>query len=119
MADRLVDEEGARDHLRAVCKRNGGPAKLAALIGVSKPLLSQMLRDKPISGRVAEYIGLRKVNRYELTLVIPSTEQEQYENSRREWMEHHPILSIAELEERRVRVWEQAWEEAFHKPSGS
>jgi plasmid maintenance system antidote protein VapI len=84
----FITEAQARDWLRKRIALAGGPSKLAQALGVSRPLISMMLSGaKPITGKVAKHLGLEKVTAYELTLVVPSTLQEQYENERRKWNE--------------------------------
>jgi plasmid maintenance system antidote protein VapI len=82
----MVTEERAIAWLKRRIELAGGPAKLAQALGVSRPLISMMASGrKPITGKVAKHLGLARVNAYELTLVVPSTLQEHYENQRRMW----------------------------------
>lgn len=89
MAIEVLSEEQARAWLALRCQQLGGVGKLAKRAGVSKAFVSQLLHGKPISGRIATFLGLKKVNAYELTRVIPGPEQERYENERRNWREQN------------------------------
>lgn len=98
MADEFLTEEQARDWLRAAIAREGTARRFAKRAGVSTAFISRMLHGHPISGKVAVHLGLKKVNGYELTKVIPSPEQERYENSRRLWREQNPSITREQLE---------------------
>jgi hypothetical protein len=84
----ILTEAQAVAWLKECVKRYGGVTAFAKHAGVSVPMVSNMLRARQhITGKTAEFIGLRKVYCYELTLVVPSPLQEQYENERRKWNE--------------------------------
>jgi hypothetical protein len=111
MADMLLTEDEARTLLNAAIEREGSATRFAKRCGVSKHFLSQVVNGKPISGKIAEHLGLEKVYRYELTRVKASPEQERYENSRREWVEQNPIIPkhvITAWEEAQALALEQA-----------
>lgn len=103
----ILTEEQARQHLHAACIREGGANKLAKRAGVSAAFVSQMLSGKRlITGKVATYLGLKKVNRYELTRVISGPQQERYEKQREAWREQNPIIDRLRLQQMEEAVAE-------------
>lgn len=109
MADLVIDDKKAQEWLQGHVERAGGASAFAQRVGVSLPCVSAMTNGKkPITGKVAKAIGLKRVNYYELTKVVASPEQERYENSRAAWREHHPIITAEELEARREAAEAQA-----------
>lgn len=80
----IISEEEAHARLLAAIAREGKASAFAKRCGVSPAFLSAIVqRRKNISGKVAEQLGLRCVNAFELTLSVASPEQERYENKRR------------------------------------
>lgn len=111
MADMLLTEDEARTLLKAAIEREGSATRFAKRCGVSKVFLSQVVNGKPISGKIAEHLGLEKVYRYELTRVKASPEQERYQNQRRAWLEQNPFVSkevLMELAEAQALASEQS-----------
>lgn len=119
MADLVIDDKAAQEWLRGHIERAGGLTDFCWKHDVTLPHVSQMANGKkPITGKVARVIGLKRVNYYELTKVVASPEQERYENSRREWLEQNPIITAEELEQRRAALEEQAWAEVLRTFGG-
>jgi hypothetical protein len=118
MADELIDDAQVLAWLKGCVERAGGTGKLAKRAGVSKALVSQMLGGKPITGKVAEHVGLKRVYRYELNRVVPGTLQEQYGKQRAAWVEQNPIIEAEELN-RRLEEQARLREEAERTSEGS
>lgn len=86
----FITEEDALAWFRGVIDRAGGQGKMAMRVGVSRQMINMMATGhRPIVGKAAKYAGLKRVNAYELTMVVASPEQERYENQRREWREQN------------------------------
>lgn len=99
MAVDLITEEEARAWLRKAVEAAGGVSHFAKRAGVSKGYVSRLMNSQEtITGKVASVLGLKKVYRYELTLVVPGTLQEQYMKQRAAWRRTHPDVTREEIE---------------------
>lgn len=88
--DRLISQAEAIEWLRKAIEHEGQLKAFAAKVGVAPPVISRMLNGhRFIHGKVAQYLGLKRIDYYELTLVVPSTLQEQYAKQREHWAEQN------------------------------
>lgn len=95
----LITEEEARAWLRRAVAAAGGVSHFAKRAGVSKGYVSRLMNSQEtITGKVAAILGLRKVYRYELTMVVPGTLREQYKKQREAWKRIHPDVGREEIE---------------------
>jgi len=88
----IISEEQAIELLKRAIERAGSAVKLAAELEVSPAFISRSLTGAaPITGKLAQYLKLRSINGYELTLIEDSPEQERYANARRAWLEQNGL----------------------------
>lgn len=81
----MTDDE-ALELLRNAIEKEGSQGKLAAKLGVSRPLITQYLnRRSPISGVVANYLGIKRISIYVAKENADDPKQEHYANKRRKY----------------------------------
>jgi hypothetical protein len=90
--DELLTQDEAREALRVAVQAAGSLTSLAKQLGVSIGNLSLMRSGKrPITGEVAEYLGISPVLAYLKTGPKGDPKQEDYENKRRKWKLDHGL----------------------------
>lgn len=89
----IVSEDEAMRRLEAAIEAAGGPSALARICGVTPTVISAMrsksARRQPITGAVANYLGLRRITAYEENKTNSDPKQEQYEKRFKAWREQN------------------------------